>query len=97
MFIRKRNGGRSPSCQLIETFREGGKVKQRIIANLGRHDNLIDASAMWLKVANSDYESRWKPLALNALLAISNVLSYEDALAARNDGRASAPDGLEPG
>ena len=37
-FIRKRispTGRRTPSYQLIETYREGGKVKQRVLANLG--------------------------------------------------------------
>jgi len=83
MFIRKRSGGKNPSCQLIETFRDGGKVKQRIVANLGRHDNLIDASGSWLKTANASYAgSRWMPLALTALSALSKVLSYGDALAA---------------
>jgi len=42
-FIRKRNG----SKQLIETYREDGKVKQRILANLGRHDSVADAIAYW--------------------------------------------------
>ena len=83
MFIRKRQGGKNPSCQLIETFRENGKVKQRVVANLGQHDNVVDASAEWLATANSSYAgARWMPLALTALSALSNVLSYEDAVAA---------------
>ena len=37
-FIRKRTsptGRRTPSYQLIETYREDGKVKQRVLVNLG--------------------------------------------------------------
>jgi hypothetical protein len=39
-FIRKRispSRRKTPSYQLIETYREDGKVKQRVLANLGRH------------------------------------------------------------
>ncbi len=38
-FIRERSSPtsrRTPSYQVIETYREGGKVKQRVLANLGR-------------------------------------------------------------
>jgi hypothetical protein len=38
-FIRRRGN----SHQLIETYREDGKVKQRILANLGPHATLEDA------------------------------------------------------
>jgi hypothetical protein len=37
MFIRKRQATKSPSYQVIETYREGGKVRQRVIYNLGHH------------------------------------------------------------
>jgi len=43
MFIRKRGG----SHQLIETYREGGKVKQRQIANLGPCTTIAAAIAYW--------------------------------------------------
>jgi hypothetical protein len=48
-FIRKRLSsdhrldGKCYSYQLIETFREGGKVKQRVLANLGRSPTIADA------------------------------------------------------
>jgi hypothetical protein len=47
-FIRRRlssdnEDGRSYSHQLIETYREGGKVKQRILANLGNAPTIADA------------------------------------------------------
>ena len=45
-FIRKRispTGRRTLSYQLIETYREGGKVKQRVLANLGRCSTVEEA------------------------------------------------------
>ena len=45
-FIRKRispTGRRTPSYQVIETYREGGKVKQRVLANLGRFPTVEEA------------------------------------------------------
>ena len=39
-FIRKRGN----SHQLIETYREDGKVKQRVLANLGPFDNIEEAA-----------------------------------------------------
>ena len=46
-FIRKRispTGRRTPSYQVIETYREGGKVKQRVLANLGWFPTVEEAS-----------------------------------------------------
>jgi hypothetical protein len=43
MFIRKRGG----SHQLIETYRDHGKVKQRQIANLGPCETIADAIDYW--------------------------------------------------
>ena len=41
MFIRKRKAIRSAgSHQVIETYRDGGKVRQRVIYNLGRHSTI---------------------------------------------------------
>lgn len=43
MFIRKRTryskqkGYETESYQVVESYREGGKVKQRVIINLGKH------------------------------------------------------------
>ena len=42
-FIRHRRTARGSSHQLMETYREGGKVKQRVLANLGRHPTLEEA------------------------------------------------------
>ncbi len=45
-FIRKRispTGRRTPSYQVIETYREGGKVNQRVLANLGRFSTVEEA------------------------------------------------------
>lgn len=38
--VTKRNGKKYTYLKLIESYREGGKVKQRVIANLGNIDNL---------------------------------------------------------
>jgi hypothetical protein len=59
MFIRKRisknkysKEGFSESYQLIETYREEGKVKQRVICNLGRDatpEAALERARYWLK------------------------------------------------
>jgi hypothetical protein len=44
MFIRKRQSSQhNASYQVIETYREGGKVKQRVLANLGPWPTLEEA------------------------------------------------------
>jgi hypothetical protein len=43
MFIRRRRSTKHVSHQIIETYREGGKVKQRVIYNLGRHPTIEEA------------------------------------------------------
>jgi hypothetical protein len=43
MFIRHRGS----SHQVIETYREGGKVKQRILANLGSCATVAEAIEQW--------------------------------------------------
>ncbi len=47
-FIRKRispTGRRTPRYQVIESYREGGKVKQRMLANLGRFTTIDGGKA----------------------------------------------------
>ncbi|MGA7329684.1 MAG: hypothetical protein WBX25_35690 [Rhodomicrobium sp.] len=46
-FIRTRKGKHFDSNQLIETYREGDKVKQHIIGNLRQFNNVPDAIAFW--------------------------------------------------
>src|SRR5258706_14910376 len=46
-FIRTRKGKYFDSNQLIESYREDGKVKQRIIGNLRQFNNVPDAIAFW--------------------------------------------------
>jgi hypothetical protein len=43
MFIRTRRSNRQLSRQVIETYREDGKVKQRVLANLGPRDTIEEA------------------------------------------------------
>ena len=46
-FIRKRAGKYGGNNQLIETYRDGGRVRQRIIANLGPYATVADAVSGW--------------------------------------------------
>jgi hypothetical protein len=44
MFIRKRHSSiRTASYQVIETYRENGRVRQRLLANLGPHPTIEEA------------------------------------------------------
>ena len=40
MFVRTKPSGRHKYLQVVESFREGRKVKQRVVATLGRLDRL---------------------------------------------------------
>ena len=40
MFVRTKPSGRHKYLQVVESFREGRKVKQRVVARLGRLDRL---------------------------------------------------------
>jgi hypothetical protein len=41
MFVKATSGGRQLTyLQLVESYREGGRVRQRVIAKLGREDEL---------------------------------------------------------
>jgi hypothetical protein len=70
MFIRKRisknkyrKEGFSESYQMIETYREGGKVKQRVICNLGRDatpEAALERARYWLKWYEEGLSKPWK-------------------------------------
>jgi hypothetical protein len=46
MFIRKRrSSAQADSYQVIETYRENGGVRQRVLANLGPHPTIEEALA----------------------------------------------------
>lgn len=46
MFIRKRrSSARADSYQVVETYRENGRVRQRVLANLGPHSTIEEALA----------------------------------------------------
>ncbi len=42
-FIRHRRTACGSSHQVVETYREGGKVKQRVLANLGPYPTIEEA------------------------------------------------------
>ena len=46
MFVRVKRSGPREYLQIVENFREGKKVRQRVIANLGRLDILKRAGAL---------------------------------------------------
>ena len=43
MFIRCRKSNQSMSYQLMESYRDGGKVRHRVLANLGRYPTIDEA------------------------------------------------------
>jgi hypothetical protein len=52
MFVRLKRSG-SPGAlreylQIVESFREQGKVRQRLIATLGRRDELVATGGPWM-------------------------------------------------
>ena len=50
MFVRLKRSGSSGAAreylQIVESFREQGKVRQRLIATLGRRDELVATGAL---------------------------------------------------
>jgi hypothetical protein len=68
MFIRKRrSSARADSYQMVETYRENGRVRQRVLANLGPHSTIEGALAAFTREAAQyeGYIEQWtKPLAL---------------------------------
>jgi hypothetical protein len=58
-FVCKRGG----SHQLIETYRENGKVKQRVLANLG-HADTIDKTEAWRPLWRQQLEELWRSFAI---------------------------------
>ena len=40
--VRSKNGAVHEYVRVVEAFREGGKVKQRVVADLGRKDLLVE-------------------------------------------------------
>ena len=65
MFLRsvKAANGRHENLRLVESFRDGGKVKQRIVAHLGRQDLLaphLDALIRLLQ--DQTVPARWVPV-----------------------------------
>jgi hypothetical protein len=56
-FIRRRKTGAGWSHQAIETYREGGKVHQRVLANLGPYSG-VDAALMGLRETVARCERR---------------------------------------
>ena len=46
MFLRTRNSGKYQYLQAVENRRENGKVRQTVLATLGRLDRLAESGAM---------------------------------------------------
>ena len=46
MFCRTKSNGKYQYLQIVENRREGGKVRQRVVANLGRLDVLTRTGAL---------------------------------------------------
>ena len=43
MFVRIKPSGKNNYLQIVENFRQDGKVRQRVLATLGRAEQLIDS------------------------------------------------------
>jgi len=43
MFVRLKTSGNNQYFQIVENFRQNGKVRQQVIATLGRTDELIES------------------------------------------------------
>jgi len=46
MFVREKRVGKYTYLQLVENYREGGKVRQRVLCSLGRVDRLAQKSGV---------------------------------------------------
>ena len=51
MFLRSKRRGDRLYWQVVETYREGGRVRHRTIYSLGRHDSRGSAQAAWDEAA----------------------------------------------
>ena len=52
MFFRLKSNGKHSYLQIVESFRVGSKVRQRVIANFGRYDRLARSGALERLLAN---------------------------------------------
>ena len=52
MFFRLKSSGKHSYLQIVESFRVGKKVRQRVIANFGRYDRLARSGALERLLAN---------------------------------------------
>jgi transposase len=46
MFIRRKHSGGHTYLQVVENRRQGGKVRQRVLGNLGREDELVESGQL---------------------------------------------------
>ena len=52
MFFRLKSNGKFAYLQIVESFRVGSKVRQRVIANFGRYDRLLASGTLERLLAN---------------------------------------------
>jgi hypothetical protein len=89
MFIRKRKTTHGYSYQVIETYREAGKVKQRIIGNLYGFDSLYKAIDYYEKI-EKQFSDWWikhpntKQLFADLEFKIHYYWSYNDIITKLN-------------
>ncbi len=46
MFIRKKSSGGRSYLQIVESYRDAGRVKQRVVATLGRYEEFLDSGKL---------------------------------------------------
>jgi hypothetical protein len=97
MFIRKRltftkRNGEGYSYQLIETYREGGKIKQRVLYNLARCPT-IEAAIEWerckIEIAKAEIANPHKYYCSGK--PISEVEQTLQRMASSMDGGSTSP------
>jgi hypothetical protein len=92
MFIRKRQGRTRPSYQLLESYREDGKIKQRVVYSLRGHATVKEAltakrehvasiKKMWSGPPRNYREARMKPEMMAYLAEAEADLAKLEAVA----------------
>lgn len=56
MFLRSKARGARTYWQVVETYREGGRVKHRTVYSLGHHETRASAQAAWDEAARRGHD-----------------------------------------